>query len=149
MKQSAWSRLRRRDARALKSDAGHMGPAPAPAGRSRREHDRYSTACALGSRTALSRFGQARPKYHERLGERWKKERDQKARKQGCGNATVLVCLDGHPPATAASVATTANATAAPISIGNPLRMNGRSAFAHTNGSTGRIQWTMVTTSPG
>jgi hypothetical protein len=57
--------------------------------------------------------------------------RVRKATKQGCGTAIVLVRLDGHPPATAASVASTTNVTATPISIGNPLLMNGRSARTH------------------
>jgi hypothetical protein len=54
-----------------------------------------------------------------------------------------------QPPATDASVATTANAKAMPTSIGRPLRKNGRSARASTKGITGRMQGlTMVNTPP-
>jgi hypothetical protein len=54
-----------------------------------------------------------------------------------------------QPPATDARLATTANASVMPISIGRPLRRNGRSARASTNGITGRMHGlTMVSTPP-
>jgi hypothetical protein len=49
-----------------------------------------------------------------------------------------------QPPAMAAKVATTANVSAIPASIGNPFRKNGRSARANTNGSTGRMHGLMM-----
>ncbi len=60
----------------------------------------------------------------------------------------VLSCTTQCPP-TAASVATAAKVSAMPMSIGRPLRANGRSARANTNGSTGRMHGlTMVSTPP-
>ena len=53
-----------------------------------------------------------------------------------------------QPPPTAASVATSAKVTAMPASIGRPLRRNGRSARANTNGSTGRMQGLRMVRAP-
>ena len=53
-----------------------------------------------------------------------------------------------QPPPTAASVATAANVSAMPASIGNPLRRNGRPAPANTKGSTGRMQGLRMVRTP-
>jgi hypothetical protein len=55
----------------------------------------------------------------------------QKTTKQGCGTATVLVCLDGPPAGNAASVATTRERHCHADQHPNPLRMNGR-PLSHT-----------------
>jgi hypothetical protein len=86
----------------------------------------------------LKRGKNLHPKNHKRLGEpigkRRKQERESKKRRSGVAAARPYwFASTAHPPATAASVATTANVTATPISIGSPLRMNGRPALAHTN----------------
>ncbi|MNV43957.1 hypothetical protein D3C71_1356930 [compost metagenome] len=49
---------------------------------------------------------------------------------------------------TAARLATTANIKAMPISSGRPLRRNGRSERANTNGSTGRMQGLRMVSTP-
>jgi hypothetical protein len=51
-----------------------------------------------------------------------------------------LLAATAHPPPTAARVATPAKVIAMPAKSGKPLRRNGRSARANTNGSTGRMQ---------
>jgi hypothetical protein len=101
----------------------------------------------------FSRCRQARPNGHKGLrqpiGERGKQERQSKnGQKHDCSVAAILVGLDGPSAATAANVATTANVTAMPMSIGNPLLTNGRSALANTNGNTGRMQGLTIVSTP-
>ncbi|VWC41851.1 hypothetical protein BLA6860_07050 [Burkholderia lata] len=58
-----------------------------------------------------------------------------------------LACAT-QPPPTAASVATTANVSAMPASSGRPVRTNGWSARANTNGSTGRMHGLRIVSTP-
>ena len=53
-----------------------------------------------------------------------------------------------QPPPTAASVAIAAKAIAMPASKGRPCDLNGRSARANTNGSTGRMQGLRIVSTP-
>ena len=62
--------------------------------------------------------------------------------------AAVLVRLHRPAPPTAASVATPAKVNAMPTSIGSPLRRNGCSARANTNGSTGRMHGLTIVSTP-
>ncbi len=58
-----------------------------------------------------------------------------------------LACATHWLP-TAARLATTANISAMPISSGRPLRRNGRSERANTNGSTGRMHGLRMVNTP-